>query len=99
MVYISSKKFQRTSSILNYAAVSRTRFESKHQEKKAFYSCSIKTLFSVVFAAALSLPGGNDNHKGTPIYLKRSAFKVFAIYPDDRPLYAFHLYDKHDGSL
>ncbi|KAL9403777.1 hypothetical protein Peur_000749 [Populus x canadensis] len=34
------------------------------------------------------------------VWFNRSAFKVFAISDaDDRPLYAFHLYDKHDGSL
>ncbi|KAJ6381060.1 hypothetical protein OIU77_029874 [Salix suchowensis] len=34
---------------------------------------------TVVFAAAFTVPGGNLQDKGTPVFLKEIAFKIFAI--------------------
>ncbi|KAJ6363285.1 hypothetical protein OIU78_003458 [Salix suchowensis] len=36
-------------------------------------------IVTVVFAAAFTLPGGNLQDKGTPVFLKEIAFKIFAI--------------------
>lgn len=49
--------------------------------KKTAESCMlVATLIStMMFAAAFSVPGGNDNNRGTPIYLKESLFQVFAL--------------------
>lgn len=34
---------------------------------------------TIAFAAAITVPGGNDDKKGTPIFLKNDSFMVFAI--------------------
>ncbi|KAF2292212.1 hypothetical protein GH714_016963 [Hevea brasiliensis] len=36
-------------------------------------------VITVVFAAAFTVPGGNNSDKGIPIYLKETAFMIFAI--------------------
>ncbi|KAL2534393.1 Ankyrin repeat family protein [Abeliophyllum distichum] len=44
-------------------------------------SCMVVStlIATVVFAAAFSVPGGNINDKGIPIFLKSNSFMVFAI--------------------
>ncbi|KAF8376997.1 hypothetical protein HHK36_030369 [Tetracentron sinense] len=34
---------------------------------------------TIVFAAAFTIPGGNDNGRGIPIFLKYNSFKVFIV--------------------
>nr|XP_043639825.1 ankyrin repeat-containing protein NPR4-like [Erigeron canadensis] len=44
-------------------------------------ACSITAalIVTIVFAAAITVPGGNDQERGTPLYKKEIAFIVFAI--------------------
>ncbi|XP_030452555.2 uncharacterized protein LOC115674332 [Syzygium oleosum] len=44
-------------------------------------SCSLVAtlIITVAFAAAFTVPGGNDSSTGIPIFLKKSSFIVFAI--------------------
>lgn len=44
-------------------------------------SCIIAAtlIATMVFAAAFTVPGGNNSDKGTPVFIKRSSFTVFTI--------------------
>ncbi|KAI7746293.1 hypothetical protein M8C21_026584 [Ambrosia artemisiifolia] len=44
-------------------------------------SCSITAalIITIVFAAAITVPGGNNQERGTPLFKKESAFIIFAI--------------------
>ncbi|MFS7966710.1 putative ankyrin repeat-containing domain, PGG domain, ankyrin repeat-containing domain superfamily [Helianthus anomalus] len=44
-------------------------------------SCSITAslIITIVFAAAITVPGGTDQQKGTPLFQKEPAFIIFAI--------------------
>jgi hypothetical protein len=47
---------------------------------KANYCMIVATLIAtVMFAAAITVPGGNDQNIGTPIFLRRNWFMVFFI--------------------
>lgn len=49
--------------------------------KNTAESCMlVATLIAtIMFAAAFSVPGGNDNNKGIPIHLRETLFQVFAM--------------------
>ncbi|KAF8038731.1 hypothetical protein BT93_B1318 [Corymbia citriodora subsp. variegata] len=49
--------------------------------KETSSSCSLVStlIITVAFAAAFTVPGGNDGSTGIPIFLKRSSFMVFAV--------------------
>ncbi|KAL0373282.1 UNVERIFIED_CONTAM: hypothetical protein Sradi_3243900 [Sesamum radiatum] len=49
--------------------------------KDIFNSCMIAValIVTVMFAAAITVPGGNDGSNGYPIFSKNGAFIVFAI--------------------
>ncbi|XP_076904134.1 uncharacterized protein LOC143559442 [Bidens hawaiensis] len=44
-------------------------------------SCSVAAalITTIVFAAAITVPGGSDQGKGTPLFRKKTAFIIFAI--------------------
>ncbi|CAH2057329.1 unnamed protein product, partial [Thlaspi arvense] len=44
-------------------------------------SCAIvaSLIVTIVFAAAITVPGGNNQNDGQPVLFKRNAFKIFAI--------------------
>ena len=44
-----------------------------------FYTLAAALLATVVFAAAITIPGGNHDDTGTPNFSKEIAFKVFAV--------------------
>ncbi|XP_038711857.1 uncharacterized protein LOC120006054 [Tripterygium wilfordii] len=65
-------------------------FQDQHQKllkegqrwmKDTSNSCMVVStlIATVVFAAAFTVPGGNIQDKGIPIFLKRNSFKVFAV--------------------
>ncbi|KAL7604627.1 hypothetical protein Lser_V15G19366 [Lactuca serriola] len=43
------------------------------------YTITAALIITIVFAAAITVPGGNDQNKGIPIFTNRTAFIVFAI--------------------
>ncbi|CAH1448921.1 unnamed protein product [Lactuca virosa] len=43
------------------------------------YTISAALITTIVFAAAITVPGGNNQDKGTPIFTNNTAFTVFAI--------------------
>ncbi|KAK1418445.1 hypothetical protein QVD17_27590 [Tagetes erecta] len=55
--------------------------EGEKWMKAAAESCSITAalITTIVFAAAITVPGGSSQDKGTPLFKKESAFIVFAI--------------------
>ncbi|KAJ0771670.1 putative PGG domain, ankyrin repeat-containing domain superfamily [Helianthus annuus] len=55
--------------------------EGEQWMKTTAESCSITAalITTIVFAAAITLPGGNNQEKGTPLFKKESAFIIFAI--------------------
>ncbi|KAB5552470.1 hypothetical protein DKX38_009781 [Salix brachista] len=55
--------------------------EGEHWMRDTADSCMlVATLIAtVVFAAAFTVPGGNSQDKGTPFFLEKIAFKIFAI--------------------
>ncbi|CAK9136895.1 unnamed protein product [Ilex paraguariensis] len=55
--------------------------EGEKWMKDASTSCTIVAalIVTIVFAAAITVPGGNSDGSGLPILLKEKAFKVFAI--------------------
>ncbi|KAI7729699.1 hypothetical protein M8C21_031092 [Ambrosia artemisiifolia] len=55
--------------------------EGEQWMKTTAESCSIAAalITTIVFAAVITVPGGNNQEKGTPLFEKESAFIVFAI--------------------
>ncbi|KAM0031534.1 putative ankyrin repeat-containing domain, PGG domain, ankyrin repeat-containing domain superfamily [Helianthus debilis subsp. tardiflorus] len=55
--------------------------EGEQWMKTTVESCSITAalITTIVFAAAITVPGGSNQEKGTPLFEKKSAFIVFAI--------------------
>ncbi|KAJ0905562.1 putative ankyrin repeat-containing domain, PGG domain, ankyrin repeat-containing domain superfamily [Helianthus annuus] len=55
--------------------------EGEQWMKTTAESCSITAalITTIVFAAAITVPGGNNQEKGTPLFKKESAFIIFAI--------------------
>ncbi|KAJ0557818.1 putative ankyrin repeat-containing domain, PGG domain, ankyrin repeat-containing domain superfamily [Helianthus annuus] len=55
--------------------------EGEQWMKTTAESCSITAalIITIVFAAAITVPGGNNQEKGTPLFKKESAFIIFAI--------------------
>ncbi|KAG5242764.1 ankyrin repeat-containing protein [Salix suchowensis] len=55
--------------------------EGEHWMRDTADSCMlVATLIAtVVFAAAFTVPGGNKQNEGTPFFLEKIAFKIFAI--------------------
>ncbi|KAK3220219.1 hypothetical protein Dsin_014189 [Dipteronia sinensis] len=55
--------------------------EGEKWMKDTANSCMlVSTLIAtVLFAAAFTVPGGNDNDKGIPIFIRTNAFTIFAI--------------------
>ncbi|XP_031269052.1 protein ACCELERATED CELL DEATH 6-like [Pistacia vera] len=49
------------------------------KETASSYTVVAALIISVVFAAAFTVPGGNDCDKGTPIFLHKPSFIVFVI--------------------
>lgn len=49
--------------------------------KDTAHSCMVVAtlIATIMFAAAFSVPGGNDNNDGIPIHLRESLFQVFAM--------------------
>ncbi|XP_028944813.2 uncharacterized protein [Malus domestica] len=57
------------------------REEGEKWMKDTSTSCMVVAILvaSVMFSAAFTAPGGNHTDKGTPIFLSKTTFKVFAI--------------------
>ncbi|MFS7966718.1 putative ankyrin repeat-containing domain, PGG domain, ankyrin repeat-containing domain superfamily [Helianthus anomalus] len=55
--------------------------EGEQWMKTTAESCSITAalITTIVFAAAITVPGGSHQEKGTPLFRRKSAFIVFAI--------------------
>ncbi|KAK3421181.1 hypothetical protein EUGRSUZ_G01882 [Eucalyptus grandis] len=55
--------------------------EAKQWMKDTSSSCSLVAtlIITVAFAAAFTVPGGNDNNTGIPIFFKKSSFMAFAV--------------------
>ncbi|MFS7956744.1 putative PGG domain-containing protein [Helianthus anomalus] len=55
--------------------------EGEQWMKTTAESCSITAalITTIVFAAAITVPGGTNQEKGTPLFKKESAFIIFAI--------------------
>ncbi|KAI8571545.1 hypothetical protein RHMOL_Rhmol01G0128000 [Rhododendron molle] len=55
--------------------------EGKRWMQQTATSCTIVAalIAAMVFAAAITVPGGNDNKNGRPIFLKQKAFLIFSI--------------------
>ncbi|KAI7756165.1 hypothetical protein M8C21_018945 [Ambrosia artemisiifolia] len=55
--------------------------EGEQWMKTTAESCSIAAalISTIVFSAAITVPGGNNQEKGTPLFEKESAFIVFAV--------------------
>ncbi|KAJ0639102.1 putative ankyrin repeat-containing domain, PGG domain, ankyrin repeat-containing domain superfamily [Helianthus annuus] len=55
--------------------------EGERWMKTTAESCSITAalITTIVFAAAITVPGGNDGKDGTPLFRKNAAFIIFAI--------------------
>ncbi|XP_021989165.1 uncharacterized protein LOC110885765 isoform X2 [Helianthus annuus] len=55
--------------------------EGEQWMKTTAESCSITAalITTIVFAAAITVPGGNNQEKGTPLFKKETAFIIFAI--------------------
>ncbi|KAJ0752189.1 putative ankyrin repeat-containing domain, PGG domain, ankyrin repeat-containing domain superfamily [Helianthus annuus] len=55
--------------------------EGERWMKTTAESCSITAalITTIVFAAAITVPGGSHQEKGTPLFRRKSAFIVFAI--------------------
>ncbi|KAM0031054.1 putative ankyrin repeat-containing domain, PGG domain, ankyrin repeat-containing domain superfamily [Helianthus debilis subsp. tardiflorus] len=55
--------------------------EGEKWMKTTAESCSITAalITTIVFAAAITVPGGNNQEKGTPLFRKETAFIIFAI--------------------
>ncbi|KAJ0524781.1 putative PGG domain-containing protein [Helianthus annuus] len=55
--------------------------EGEQWMKTTAESCSITAalITTIVFAAAITVPGGNNQEKGTPLFKKDTAFIIFAI--------------------
>ncbi|XP_031269069.1 protein ACCELERATED CELL DEATH 6-like isoform X2 [Pistacia vera] len=55
--------------------------EGEKWMKETASSCTViaALIITVVFAAAFTVPGGNDSTKGTPIFLHKPSFIVFVI--------------------
>ncbi|XP_071689266.1 uncharacterized protein [Rutidosis leptorrhynchoides] len=43
------------------------------------YTITAALIITIVFAAAITVPGGNDQNKGTPLFTNKAAFTIFAI--------------------
>ncbi|XP_071689272.1 uncharacterized protein [Rutidosis leptorrhynchoides] len=43
------------------------------------YTITAALITTIVFAAAITVPGGNDQNKGTPLFTNKPAFTIFAI--------------------
>ena len=56
-------------------------YEGQKWMKDTAGSCMIAAalIATVVFAAAITVPGGNNNESGLPIFSKDHAFVIFAI--------------------
>ncbi|XP_021981258.1 uncharacterized protein LOC110877436 isoform X2 [Helianthus annuus] len=55
--------------------------EGEQWMKTTAESCSITAalIVTIVFAAAITVPGGNNQEKGTPLFKSKAAFIIFAI--------------------
>ncbi|KAI6681743.1 hypothetical protein NL676_035624 [Syzygium grande] len=55
--------------------------EARQWMKDTSSSCSVVAtlIITIAFAAAFTVPGGNDGNTGIPIFLKKSSFMVFAV--------------------
>ncbi|KAK9064275.1 hypothetical protein SSX86_015655 [Deinandra increscens subsp. villosa] len=49
------------------------------KETAQSYTITAALITTIVFAAAITVPGGNDQVKGTPLFIDKTAFKIFAI--------------------
>ncbi|KAF7130440.1 hypothetical protein RHSIM_Rhsim10G0003300 [Rhododendron simsii] len=63
--------------------------EGKRWMQQTATSCTIVAalIAARVFAAVITVPGGNDNENGRPIFLKQKAFLIFGI-SDALPLFS-----------
>lgn len=43
------------------------------------YTITAALIITIVFAAAITIPGGNDNYSGKAIYARKTSFIIFAI--------------------